>query len=95
VTEYAVTALAPIVTGAVHETVADPSPATALTEVGGPGRREGVTAFDGDEATPVAIPLRASTANVYGVPSVSPETIALLAPATAGTVELPGETTTV
>ena len=52
--------------GAVHDTVAEPFPATADTPVGAPGTvgALGVTAFDAADAGPVPIAFVAATVNV-------------------------------
>ena len=64
VTVYLVIALPPLLDGAVQLTVAEPLPAVAVTAVGAPGRRFGVTLLDGDEAGPVPFALVAVTVNV-------------------------------
>jgi hypothetical protein len=64
VTVYFVIALPPLLDGAVHVTVADPSPAVAATPVGAVGRVFGVTAFDGEDAGPVPLALVAVTVKV-------------------------------
>jgi hypothetical protein len=53
--------------GATHDTVACPSPGTAVTAVGAPGAvaaASGVTAVEGDDAGPGPTPLVAVTVNV-------------------------------
>ena len=56
--------------GAVHDTVADALPATAVTFVGAAGAVGacGVTALDAEDDGPSPIPLVAKTLNVYDVP---------------------------
>lgn len=57
--------------GAVHDTVADASPATAVTPVGAPGRSPGVPDTEFDAALfPFAFTARTVTG--YEVPGVSP-----------------------
>jgi hypothetical protein len=71
-----VIALPPLFTGAVHATVADCTPAVALTPVGAPGGPAvGVTAFDCADTGPDPAALEACTVNVYEVPTVSPATV--------------------
>jgi hypothetical protein len=55
----------PLAEGAVHETVAWPSPAVAPTPVGAPGTPCGVTWLDALDAEPVPRPLVAVTVKVY------------------------------
>jgi hypothetical protein len=69
VTTYVVMGLPPLLAGAVHDTVADASPATALTAVGAPGRAGVVTETDGSLATESPAEFVATTVNVYDVPS--------------------------
>jgi hypothetical protein len=78
-----VIALPPSDTGAVHDTVAWPSPGLALTAVGASGTVGcGVTdGDDGSDAGPVPTLFVAVTVNVYGVPSTKPRTAADVAPA--------------
>ncbi len=86
VTEYPVIGLPPS-PGAVHDTVAEPTPATAATPVGAPGTDatdEGVTELDAADGGPAPTALLAVTWNVYAVPLVSPETTEDVAPADAG-----------
>ncbi len=66
VTVYLVIVLPPLLVGAVQLTVADATPAVAVTPVGAPGTPGplGVTAFDGDEAGPSPVALVAVTVNV-------------------------------
>jgi hypothetical protein len=75
VTVYEVSALPPFDTGAVHDTVACPAPAVAVTFVGAPGTAAGVTAFDCAEGALFPTPFVAVTVNVYAVPLVSPVTV--------------------
>ena len=74
-------ALPPLLDGAVQLTVACPFPGVALTFVGTPGTvgAAGVTAVDGLDSGPVPTAFVALTVNVYAVPFVSPVTVALVA----------------
>jgi hypothetical protein len=54
----------PLDAGAVQLTVACPFPATAVTPVGAPGTRAGVTGLEGSEAGPVPAALDAVTVKV-------------------------------
>jgi hypothetical protein len=67
--------------GAAQVTVAEPSPAVAVTPVGAPGTvgPVGVTEFEGSEGAPVPTALVAVTVNVYAVPFVRPVTVVLVA----------------
>jgi hypothetical protein len=56
----------------VNETVAEPFPATAVTDVGAPGVVAGVTELEAAEAVLVPIAFVAVTVNVYAVPLTSP-----------------------
>ena len=58
VTVYELMAAPPLEAGAVHETVADPDPATAVGDVGAPGTVAGVPET-ADELGPVPIALTA------------------------------------
>ena len=80
VTVYEVIALPPF-DGAVHDTVACPSPAVALTPVGAAGTvgPVGVTAAEAAESGPVPIAFVARTRNVYALPFVRPVTAVLVA----------------
>jgi hypothetical protein len=49
---------------AVHETVADPLPAVAVTPVGASGTVEGVTGLEAPEAAPVPSAFVAATVKV-------------------------------
>ena len=69
-------ALPPLAAGAVQLTVADALPRLAVTPVGASGTATGVTAFDDADAGPVPALLVAVTVKVYGVPLVSPVTVA-------------------
>jgi hypothetical protein len=80
VTVYPVIVDPPSLPGAVHETSAEPSPATADTPVGASGATAGVTGVDADEAGPSPFSLVATTVNVYAVPLVSPDTVHEVAP---------------
>ena len=73
-TVYLVITLPPLA-GAVHDTVAEPEPATADTPVGASGARAGVTAADADDNAPVPSAFVAATLNVYAVPFVNPVTV--------------------
>jgi hypothetical protein len=79
VTVYDVIGLPPLEAGAVHDTVACPAPAVAVTPVGAPGAAAGVTALDAADAGPVPAEFVAVTVNVYAVPFVSPVTLAVVA----------------
>jgi len=76
VTMYVVIGLPPSLDGAVHETVADASPATALTAVGAPGRPGVVTAADAALEAELPTEFVATTVNVYDVPSARPVQVA-------------------
>jgi hypothetical protein len=52
-----------------------PTPAVAITLVGGNGGPRGVTAADGAEVGPLPTPLVAVTVKVYAVPLLSPLTV--------------------
>ena len=68
--------------GAVQVTVADASPAVALTFVGAAGTvggAVGVTEFEDADAGPVPTAFVADTLNVYAVPLLSPLTVAVVA----------------
>jgi hypothetical protein len=64
VTVYDVIAAPPLLAGAVHETVAEPLPAVAVTPVGAPGTVLGVTALDAADAGPCPDPFVARTVKV-------------------------------
>lgn len=64
VTAYPVTADPPSDAGAVHVTVAEPSPAIADTDVGAPGTVLGVTAEDAVDGALVPTAFVAVTVNV-------------------------------
>jgi hypothetical protein len=64
---YDVIALPPFEAGGVQDTVADASPAVAVTAVGAPGAvagATGVTLFEASEAGPVPTAFVAVTVNV-------------------------------
>ena|SRR5665213_43153 len=66
----------------LHETVACPSPGTALTPVGASGTvGSGMTEGDGSDGGPFPMLFVAVTVNVYGCPLVSMITVADVAPA--------------
>ena len=94
VTVYEVIEL-PLAVGAVHDTVALPCPAVAITPVGLPGSPEGVTLLDGLEAAPDPSTFVAVTVNVYGVPFVRPVTVQESCPLDHAHVLPPGELVTV
>jgi hypothetical protein len=75
VTVYEVIADPPFETGAENETVASPSPRTAVTLVGASGVVAGVTELLATEAVLVPTALVAVTVNVYVVPFVNPKTV--------------------
>ena len=60
--------------GAVQDTVASPSPATAVTLVGAPGTVAGITELLAEDAALVPALLVAVTVKVYAVPFVRPVT---------------------
>ena len=64
VTVYELIAAPPVLAGAVHDTVAELSPAVAVTAVGAPGTVLGVTALEAADAEPVPDPFVAVTVNV-------------------------------
>lgn len=72
VTTYPVIGLPPSLTGAVQETVPNPTPATAFTAVGAPGGPVGVAGFEGVDGAEVPAALVAVTVTVYAVPFVKP-----------------------
>ena len=88
------TSAPPLLAGAVHETLACPSPEAATTPVGAPGTVLGVTAALATDAADEPATLVAVTVNVYAVPLVSPATVALVAPDVAA-VKPPGDEVTV
>lgn len=71
VTVYPVIFAPPFDAGALQETVARAFPATAIIEVGLPGRVRGASAAVGSAAT-VPAPFIATTEKAYGVPLVRP-----------------------
>jgi hypothetical protein len=60
--------------GAIHVTVAELLPRTAVTDVGAPGNVAGITDVDETESAPVPTAFTAATLNVYDVPFVRPVT---------------------
>ena len=73
VTVYPVIVAPPSLAGADHDTVAEPSPATAVGWPGAPGAAAvGVTAAVAAEAAPTPALDVAVTVKVYGVPTVRP-----------------------
>lgn len=83
--------------GAVHDTVACPSPGTALTAVGAPGAVAAAIGVTGDEAAdagPLPTLLVAVTVKVYGLLFVSPVTRAVVVAPTL-VVAPPGKVVTV
>ena len=58
--------------GAVHETLADRTPAVAVTDVGASGVVTGVTAADATLARELPALFVATTVKVYAVPLVRP-----------------------
>ena len=90
------TALPPLLVGAVHETATEALPLTPVTPVGGPGTpATGVTGLDAVEAAPVPMALVAFTWKVYGVPLVRPLTVQVVAGAVAVQPALVGDEVTV
>ena len=71
VTVYPVISEPPFEAGAVHETVTELVPATAVTFVGDPGAVAGVTADDAEDAGELPIEFVALTVNVTAVPFVN------------------------
>ena len=67
--------VAPPLLGAVQLTVADFTPAVAVTDVGAPGTVAGVTALDAADAGLVPRAFVAVTVKVYAVPFVKPVTV--------------------
>ena len=70
----------PVFDGAVQEIVANPSPAVARIPVGAPGavaEPVGVTEFDAADKADVPIAFDAATRNVYAVPAVRPDKVAV------------------
>ena len=64
VTTYPVIGEKPLDDGAVHETVAEATPAVAVPMVGAPGTVAGVTELEAPDWAPVPTPLVAATLNV-------------------------------
>lgn len=79
--------------GAVHETVAEPFSADAVTETGTPGTVRGVTGADAALAPPVPAAFLAATVNVYTVPFDNPETVVDV-PVPSDNTWPPGDVTT-
>src|SRR5271166_1728211 len=80
---YSVTRPVPDWEGAVNETVAEPSPATAVVPVGAPGGvqgRRGTTLFEGADGFPAPTTLTACTVKLYVLPGVRPVTAQVVAP---------------
>ena len=90
VTVYEVIALPPLEAGGVHDTVAEASPAVAVTADGAPGTVAGVTLLEASEAGPVPMAFVAVTVKVYAVPFVKPLTVTVV-----GTTVLPSGAVTV
>jgi hypothetical protein len=67
--------LFPAPMGAVHVTVAELLPRTAVTDVGAAGNVAGTTELDDTESAPVPTAFTAATLNVYDVPFARPVTI--------------------
>jgi hypothetical protein len=85
---YDVMALPPFEEGAVHDTAADVTPATAVTDVGAPGIPNGVIDADALESDPQPAEFAALTTQVCATPyvagvteavSVEPPTVAVAA----------------
>jgi hypothetical protein len=70
---------APPFAGSVQLRVADRTPAAAITFVGALGTVAGVTVVEAADAAPVPTALTAATVNVYAVPLMRPETVAIRA----------------
>ena len=87
----------PLLTGAVHDTVAEPFEPTADTPVGGPATiGAGVTGAEAAELTLLPALFWAVTVNVYPVPFDRPVTRQLVVlPFTVAHVKEPGELITV
>jgi hypothetical protein len=84
----------PLLVGADHDTTALVFPAVAVTVAGGPGTVAGVTATDAADGGEPPTAFVATTRNVYGVPLVSPDTVAVVAPVVVA-VRPPGDDVTV
>jgi len=67
----------PPLDGAVHDTDNDPLPGVTERFVGADGAERGVTDAELIEYEPVPTELTAATRNTYGVPFVSPVTVAV------------------
>ena len=88
----------PLAAGAVHDTTAWAFPAVAVTPVGAFGAvagATGVTEFEAPLARDSPTTFVALTMKVYGVPFVSPVTVALIWPPATVLVTPPGELVTV
>ena len=72
---YSRIGLFPVPAGAIHVTVAELLPRTAVTDVGTPGNVAGITDVDDTESAPVPTAFTAATLNVYDVPFARPVTI--------------------
>jgi hypothetical protein len=68
------TGFPPSLVGATHDTVAEPFPRTATTDVGTPGTVAGTTTPEDTETKPVPSAFVAATLNVYAVPFTRPVT---------------------
>jgi hypothetical protein len=86
----------PLLVGADHDTTALVFPAVAVTVAGGPATVAGVTATDAGDGGEPPTAFVATTRNVYGVPLVSPDTVAVVvvAPVVVA-VRPPGDDVTV
>ena len=85
----------PSLAGAVQVTVAEESPAIAVTPVGAPGIVIGVTALDAAETGPTPAGLVAVTVNVYVEPFTSSENAAVIVLPSVFTTRLSGDDVTV
>ena len=78
VTVYPVIAESPVEVGAIHETVAEVLPATAVTDVGTPGGDAvGVTEAEAEEDSELPAEFIATTVNVTGLPLANPVSVAV------------------
>ena len=75
--------------GAAHDTVASPLPATPEGAAGAPGAAAGVTLAEAEAPQPA--PVSGSTATVYVVPFVRPVIVHVNAGATARHRAVPGD----
>lgn len=78
VTVYEVIVSPPVVTGGNHETVACPFPLVAAPINGALGTEMTWTIFEGADGGLIPTALEAVAVKVYGVPPVSPLTVAIL-----------------